>query len=145
MGEYTDEELNEYVVRHAKYFTVVQVNRGGYVRGGNNYDRHEVPSLEDARIKAKELHEADKLRGILIYAVADFAGANGFSRPVESYPRKTWVSKAEQARLDKTKRAKERERKIMARQEQEMLTSGSKSIPEGFDESSVALAYITLE
>lgn len=107
MGEYTDEELNEHTVKHAKYFTVVQINRGGFVRGGSNYDRHQVDTLAEARAKAKELYEAEGTakRGIIIYAVADFAGANGFSRPVENYPPLTYMTRSDKARLEKKTRA----------------------------------------
>lgn len=117
MGNYTDEELNQRVIDHAKYFTVVQVNRGGFVGGGKNYDRHQVDTLEDARVKAKELYEADPTkRGILIYAVADFAGANGFSRPVENYPLTAgYVSKSDKAKLEKKQKAEARERARQAR------------------------------
>jgi hypothetical protein len=157
MGEYTDEELNAKVIAHAKYFTVVQVNRGGFVRGGTNYDRHQVDTLEDARVKAKELYEADKLRGILIYAVADFAGANGFSRPIENYPKSTWMSKGEKARLEKDQKAAARK---AAREARMNLGEGRINkpapapvaaeniavlVPEGFDEADEALAYVTLD
>jgi hypothetical protein len=112
MGEYTDEELNEHTILHAKYFTVVQINRGGFVRGGSNYDRHQVDTLEDARKLAQELYDADPVkRGILIYAVADFAGANGFSRPVENYPNKVYLTKGDKAKKAK-KDAQEARQKL---------------------------------
>ena len=112
MGEYTDEELNEHTVKHAKYFTVVQINRGGFVRGGSNYERHQVDTLEDARVLAKELYDKDTVkRGILIYAVADFAGANGFSRPVENYPPMNYMTKGDKAKLAK-KQAAEAKQKL---------------------------------
>jgi hypothetical protein len=111
MGNYSDEELNAHVVKHAKYFTVVQVTRGGFVGGGKNYDRHQVDTLEDARAKAKELYDTDpSKRGILIYAVADFAGANGFSRPVENYPPTTYMTKGDKAKLEKKQKAEARQR-----------------------------------
>ena len=117
MGNYTDDELNQRVIDHAKYFTVVQVTRGGFVGGGKNYERHQVNTLEDARVKAKELYEEDAAkRSILIYAVADFAGANGFSRPVESYPVSAgYVSKSDKAKTEKKLKAEARERARQAR------------------------------
>lgn len=157
MGEYTDEELNEHTIKHAKYFTVVQVNRGGFVRGGTNYDRHQEPTLEAARIKAAELYALDKMRGILIYAVADFAGANGFSRPVESYPNKSYQTKADKARQEKLDKKAARDRIREAR-----LNLGSKKpakietapalpvdntvavgLPEGFEDAAEALFFVT--
>lgn len=111
MGDWTDEELNEHTIKHAKYFTVVQITRGGFVGGGRNYDRHQVDTLDDARTKAAELYRQDpNKRGILIYAVADFAGANGFSRPVENYPRSTYMSKSDRARQDKKQKAEARQK-----------------------------------
>lgn len=115
MGDYSDEELNAKVIAHAKYFTVVQITRGGFVRGGSNYDRHQVDTLEGAREKAKELYDADKSRGILIYAVADFAGANGFSRPIENYPKSNYMTRADKARQEKLDRQAARERARAAR------------------------------
>lgn len=111
MGNWTDEELNEHTVKHAKYFTVVQITRGGFVGGGRNYERHQVDTLENARIRAAELYGQDtNKRGIIIYAVADFAGANGFSRPVENYPLSTYMSKSDKARQDKKQKAEARQK-----------------------------------
>lgn len=111
MGDWTDEELNAHTVKHAKYFTVVQITRGGFVGGGRNYERHQVDTLEDARTKAAELYGQDSnKRGIIIYAVADFAGANGFSRPVENYPPMTYMSKSDKARQDKKQKAEARQK-----------------------------------
>lgn len=156
MGEYTDEELNAHVIKHAKYFTVVQITRGGFVGGGSNYDRHQVDTLEDARVKAAELYGADRSRGILIYAVADFAGANGFSRPVENYPKSNWESKSQKASREKAERQAARQKAREAR-----LQLGSKpraapqpapviadtlqdsTLPEGFYDAGEALFYIT--
>lgn len=116
MGEYTDDELNQHVIAHAKYFTVVQVTRGGFVRGGQNYDRHQVDTLEDAREKAKELYEGDRSKGILIYAVADFAGANGFSRPVENYPKTSgYVTRGDKIKAEKAAKAAAKQRAREAR------------------------------
>jgi hypothetical protein len=116
MGEYTDEELNEHTIKHAKYFTVVQITRGGFVGGGKNYDRHQVDSLESANQLAADLYRDDpKKRGIIIYAVADFAGANGFSRPVGNYPPTTYMSKSDKARHEKKRKAEAREKLRAAR------------------------------
>lgn len=116
MGEYTDEELNAHTIKHAKYFTVVQITRGGFVGGGQNYDRHQVESLEDANTLAASLYKDDpKKRGIIIYAVADFAGANGFSRPVGNYPPTTYMSKSDRAREEKKRKAEAREKLRAAR------------------------------
>lgn len=157
MGDYTDEQLNAKVVAHAKYFTVVQITRGGFVKGGSNYDRHQVDTLEDARKRAKELYEADKSRGILIYAVADFAGANGFSRPIENYPKSSWMSKSEKAQLEKEQKRAEREAAKLARAgsttpRKSKAVSAPMSVdtipvlvPEGFDDADEALAYVTLD
>lgn len=157
MGEYTDEELNAKVVAHAKYFTVVQVNRGGYVRGGSNYDRHQVDTLEDARVLAAELYTVDKTRGILIYAVADFAGANGFSRPVENYPNKDYLSKGQKAKIEIKRKADAR---AALRETRMNLGKGRIDkpatqlprvdeipvvVPEGFDEADEALGYVTID
>ena len=154
MGEYTDEELNQHVIKHAKYFTVVQINRGGFVGGGKNYDRHQVPDLAEARKKAAELYAADPgKRGILIYAVAVFAGANGFSRPVENYPKSTWESKSQKAEREKKERKAGRERAREAR-----LNLGAKHFapkpeplkttaeaPAGWFDADVALVLVTDE
>lgn len=154
MGDYTDEELNALVVAHAKYFTVVQVKRGGFVAGGSNYDRHQVSTIEDARIKAKELYETDRTKGILIYAVADFAGANGFSRPIENYPKSTYMTRA-----DKIKKEKEDRRRAKELAREARLNLGSKKparivekphessmdLPEGFEDADEALFYITAD
>ena len=85
IGEYDDEELTRMVIENAVYFTVVQITPGQFRKGGRNYDRHVVPTLEDARTLAKTLYEQNK-KNIIIYAVADFIGAKGFSRPIETYP-----------------------------------------------------------
>lgn len=156
MGDYSDEELNAKVIANAKYFTVVQVNRGGFVRGGTNYDRHQVDTLEDAREKAKELYEADKSRGILIYAVADFAGANGFSRPVENYPKSTYMTRADKARQEKLDKQAARERARAARlqlgekprkappaPEVSADTARVEGFPEGFYDAAEALFLVT--
>lgn len=157
MGEYTDEELNAKVVAHAKYFTVVQVNRGGFVRGGSNYDRYQVDTLPNARTKAAELYELDKTRGILIYAVADFAGANGFSRPIENYPKLTYMSKSDKARQDKEQRTKAREmaraarlnlgekkpQRVVVATEPVVVQEAPTDVPEWFDDYPEALAMFT--
>ena len=159
MGNYTDDELNAHVVANAKYFTVVQVNRGGFVAGGKNYDRHQVDTIVDARKLAKELYDADeRKRGILIYAVADFAGANGFSRPVENYPATTWESKSQKAEREKKDRKAAREKLREAR-----MNLGAKhfekpapaavaplqtpvgDIPAWFEDADDALAFVSDE
>lgn len=159
LGNYTDEELNEHVIKHAKYFTVVQINRGGFVAGGQNYDRHQVDDLETARKKAAELYEADgRKRGIIIYAVADFAGANGFSRPVENYPKTTWESKSQKADREKKDRKAARERAREARMNlgarhftkpvsvaAEPAQTFAGDIPPGFEDADAPLAFISDE
>lgn len=101
----TDEDLDDYVIEHAKYFTVIQIRPGGFVNGyGSNYIREEVPTLEEAMERAKELYEQTKKK-LLIYAVADFAGAIGFNRPVRQYPPNTYRSKADKARDERKARA----------------------------------------
>lgn len=111
MGQFTDEELNLYTIKHAKYFTVVQITRGGFVGGGQNYERHQVDTLDDARGLAAKLYGEDpKKRGIIIYAVADFAGANGFSRPVENYPLSSYKSRSDKAKEDKKLKAEQKQR-----------------------------------
>ncbi len=82
----THEELDALTIEHAKYFTVVQVILGGFVKTGlSNYEREEAPTLEAARQRAKDRHE-ETGKPSMIYAVADFVGARGFSRHVENYP-----------------------------------------------------------
>jgi hypothetical protein len=102
----SDEELDQYVIDHAKYFTVVQIRPGGFVNGhGSNYIREEVPTLEEAMERAKVLYD-EKKKSILIYAVADFAGAIGFNRPVRQYPEPTYRSKSQKMRDEKLEAAK---------------------------------------
>lgn len=80
------EELDALTIKHAKYFTCVQTVLGGFVKNGDsNYEREELPDLEAARVRAKELFDSNK-KIVMIYAVADFSGAAGFSRHVENYP-----------------------------------------------------------
>jgi hypothetical protein len=122
MGDRTDEELDSYTIQHAKYFTVVQVNRGGFVGGGQNYNREQVDSLEQAQQRAKELYERDG-KAILIYAIADFSGAVNFSRHVDNYPKSSWKSKGQKAHEDKKAKAEARERARQAR-----LNLGSKRV-----------------
>jgi hypothetical protein len=116
MGDFTDDQLNQHVVDNARYFTVVQINRGGFLAGDKNYTRHEVASLALARDLAAHLYSEDpKHRGILIYAVADFAGAKGFSRPVESYPVSNYMTRGDKAKLDRKRRSEARQRAKEAR------------------------------
>lgn len=111
MGQYTDEELNQHTIKNAKYFTVVQITRGGFVGGGQNYERHQVDTLDDARELAAKLYNEDpKKRGIIIYAVADFTGANGFSRPVENYPLSSYKSRSDRAKENKKLKAEQKQR-----------------------------------
>lgn len=111
MGDYTDEELIQHTIKHAKYFTVIQITRGGFVGGGQNYERHQVDTLDEARTLASTLYGQDpKKRGIIIYAVADFAGANGFSRPVDNFPPTTYMSNSDRARKEKKEKAEARQK-----------------------------------
>jgi len=145
MGDYTDEELNAHVASHAKYFTVVQVRRGGFVAGGSNYDRHQVNTIEEARVKAEELYKADPSRGILIYAVADFAGANNMSRPIESYPKSTYMTRADKIKKEKAdkRRAKELAREARLNLGSRHTKADPTDLPQGFMEADQALFYIT--
>lgn len=111
--DYSDEELNQAVMDRAKYFTVIQVVRGGFVAGGKNYNRTEYPTLPEAQIAAEELYKTEK-KSVLIYAVADWPSI-GFSRPVDSFPRSSWMSKADKERLEKKKKAEARELARQAR------------------------------
>ena len=156
MGEYTDEELNQHTIKHAKYFTVVQINRGGFVKGGTNYNRFQVDTLDDARTMAKDLYTSDPdKRGILIYAVADFAGANNLSRPVENYPKSTYMTRGDRAALEKKQKAEAKERARAARMNlgEGRLTKtvsapptvevDPEGLPQGFLEANQALVYVT--
>jgi hypothetical protein len=147
MGEYDDEELNQHTIAHAKYFTVVQIRRGGFVGGGTNYDRHQVDTLEEARIKAAELYAVEQ-RGIIIYAVADFAGANGFSRPVENYPYKVFLTRGDKAKAAK-KAAKSARLEVKKTSsvpskpvDAKALENAYEGIPKGFFDAPEPLAYI---
>lgn len=102
MGNYDDEGLISLVMKHAKYFTVIQMAAGKFMVSGRNYDRYQVDTLEEARVLAKAKYEENG-RNCLIYGVADFAGANNFSRPVESYP----VTSGYKTRAQREKEAKE--------------------------------------
>lgn len=147
MGNWTDEELNQHTIDHAKYFTVVQVQRGGFVAGGQNYDRIQVDTLTDARVKAKELYEAAR-RPCLIYAVADFAGANNFSRPVENYPPSTYLTRkdredrAKQAKRDAARQAGKKVREPKAKPNTLMKQT---QIPADFWDADEPMVFITLE
>lgn len=103
MGNYDDEGLLELVMKHAKYFTVVQMAPGKFMISGRNYDRYQVDTIEEARILAKSKYEENG-RSCLIYAVADFAGAMNFSRPVDTYPE----TKGFKNRAEREKEAKAR-------------------------------------
>ena len=102
MGDYDDEGLISLVMKHAKYFTVIQMAAGKFMMSGRNYDRYQVDTIEEARQLAKEKYEENG-RSCLIYGVADFAGANNFSRPVDSYP----ATKGYKTRAQREKEAKE--------------------------------------
>lgn len=104
----TDEDLDDYVIHHAYMFVVIQIRPGGYVNGhGSNYTRTEVQvsdfggdtqaALQHATAIGESIYEKSK-KSLLIYAVANFAGALGFNRPVRSVPEKTFRSKADQRR-----------------------------------------------
>jgi len=145
MGDYTDEELIAHVVAHAKYFTVVQIRRGGFVAGGSNYTRYQVPTIEEARVKAEELYGLDRSKGILIYAVADFAGASNFSRPVESYPKSNYMTRGDKIKKEKADKRRAKELARAAR-----LNLGAKhskveasDLPPGFMDANEALFLIT--
>lgn len=115
----TDQDLDDYVIKHAYMFTVIQIRPGGFVSGyGSNYTRDEVhvgedgpeAALEKAIELAKEIY-AEKKKTLLIYAVANFAGAMGFNRPVMQYPPSTYRSKADKQRDAIRARKKAREEK----------------------------------
>lgn len=113
----TDEDLDNYVIEHAHMFTVIQIRPGGFVNGyGSNYIREEIvvedndqeAALEKALARAAEIY-SQKEQSLLIYAVADFAGAMGFARPVRQYPPSTYRSKADKKRDEIRARAAKRE------------------------------------
>ncbi len=103
----TDEDLDNYVIEHAYMFTIIQVRPGGFVNGhGSNYVREEVQvadhdnteaALAQAMVRAAEIYALNK-KNILIYAVANFAGAIGFNRPVRNFPVTNYKSKSDKAR-----------------------------------------------
>lgn len=99
----SDAEIDAYIVRYAKSFTVVQMNPGGFVSGSRNYLHHSSPTIEEARELARTLYEEDSSkRNIIIYALADIGYVKDMSRPVENYPAvKGYMSKAERARLER--------------------------------------------
>jgi hypothetical protein len=122
----TDEDLDEYVIDHAHMFVVIQIRPGGYINGyGSNYTRTEVTfekgddpreALATAVKIAEDLYEKTK-KSLLVYAVADFAGAIGFNRPVRLIPAPTFRSKADQRRDDlraRKLRQEDRARKKLA-------------------------------
>lgn len=123
----TDEDLDEYVIDHAYMFVVIQIRPGGFVSGyGSNYTRTEFrveehggdrrETLALAMAKAEEIYKETK-RALLVYAVADFAGAIGFNRPVRQIPTPTFRSKADQRRDEaraRKLRQEERARKKLA-------------------------------
>lgn len=143
----TEEEVVQKVLKHAKYFTIIRYVRGGFQMGRATNERHERPTLEEARALAVQLREEDSKNTVIIYGVADFVGAHGVSRPVEFFPKVDY-----QSRRDKERQAKE-ERKITREKLREMrMNLGSKhskakpvvgAIPEGFDDANSALAYVT--
>lgn len=103
----TDEDLDEYVISHAHMFVVIQIRPGGYINGyGSNYTRTEVTLDKGddpqealaAAVKIAEDIYAKTKKSLLVYAVADFAGAIGFNRPVRSIPAPTFRSKADMRR-----------------------------------------------
>jgi hypothetical protein len=113
----TDEDLDEYVIDHAYMFVVIQIRPGGFVNGyGSNYTRTEFmvedydgdqrKTLDTALARGQEIFEETK-KALLIYAVANFAGALGFNRPVRQIPAPTFRSKADQRR-DEARARKQR-------------------------------------
>jgi hypothetical protein len=109
----TDEEIDAYIIKHAKHFTVVQMNLGGFVNGSRNYLHHVADTVDKARDMARSIYDSDvNRRGIVIYAVADIGYVKNMSRPVETYPAmKPYLSRAARAQLEKDKRALERQSK----------------------------------
>jgi hypothetical protein len=90
-GIYDDDTLVDLYVEFATYFTVIQMNRGGWKRAGeSNYFRSEHLTLEAAR-KAASIRFLDptvKEPECLIYAVIYYDKTPiGSSRPVEGYPK----------------------------------------------------------
>jgi hypothetical protein len=90
-GIYDDDTIVDVYVEFATYFTVIQMNRGGWQRNGeSNYFRSEHLTLEAAR-KAAKIRFSDpsiKEPECLIYAVMFYDRTPiGSSRPVEGYPK----------------------------------------------------------
>lgn len=132
----TDEDLDEYVIDHAYMFTVIQIRPGGFVSGyGSNYTRTEFhvadyegvqrDALSAAIIRAEEIY-AETKKPLLIYAVANFAGAMGFNRPVRKIPVATFRSKADQRRDDLRAR---KLRQIERERTRELQGKGKKERP----------------
>ena len=132
----TDEDRDGYVIEHAYMCTVIQIRPGGFVNGyGSNYIREEVhvkdykdsrEALQAAIELAEKRFEETKKR-LLVYAVADFAGAIGFNRPVRLIPPNQFKSKADQRRDDLRARKlrqieRERARELKGKTKQEPKT-----------------------
>ncbi len=80
------EELDALALEHAKYFTVVQVQLGGFFTSRkSNYIRREMPNIVAARELAEALYKSNG-KICMIYAVVDFVGANDFARHMENFP-----------------------------------------------------------
>lgn len=118
----SDEDLDQYVIDHAYMYTIITPRPGGFMAGlGSNYSREEVhvkdhegteEALVAAIARAKEMYDAsENKKTLLIYAVADFSGAIGFSRPVRQYPPSTYRSKADKKRDELRDRKLAREAK----------------------------------
>jgi len=148
----TDEEFTAKTLKYARYFSIIRCIKGGFRSGGANYQRHEAPTLDKAREIAHKLREEDNKNTVIIYAIADFIGAMGFSRPIEFYPKSDYKTRA-----DREREAKEQKRAVrdLAREARlnmgnnprrsvrEVHQSAPTSTPEGFDDAEAALAYVT--
>lgn len=143
MDASTDEEFTAKTLRHARLFSIIRVVRGGYRSGKSNYERHEAPTLEEARTIAERLRKEDNKNTVIIYAIADFAGANGFSRPVEFYPKSEYLTRADREKIAKQEKREMREKLREARNNLGSKHFRQTVIPTGFYDASEPLAYVT--
>jgi hypothetical protein len=128
----TDEDLDDYVISNAHMFVIIQIRPGGFVNGyGSNYTRTEVTFEKgkdnpwealDVAVKEGERIYKQTGKSLLVYAVADFAGAIGFNRPVRQIPAPTFRSKADQRRDE----AKARKLRVAERAKKRELEGKSK-------------------
>jgi len=149
MDASNDEEFTAKTIKHAKYFTIIRYVRGGYRIGRSNHERHERPTLEEARELAGVLRAEEPANSVIIYAVADFIGAHGFSRPVEFFPKKEYVTRGDREKIAKAERAAAREKAREVRaalkpaKPTKKVAEAPETLQEGFWDADTALAYIT--